>query len=241
MIVLFSDYGMKGPYTAQLCSAVYQHYPRARTLTLLNDVPSWNVKAAAFLLAAYRYDMPQHAVFLCVVDPGVGTARRAVVVNADDQWFVGPDNGLFSVVIKRAACVRAWSINFRPARLSATFHGRDLFAPVAAIIERDGSVPGDEIDPKSLNDPGYPSELYEVIYFDSFGNALTGLRASMLDPSAVFCCGDNHVEHARTYGDTSIGAVFWYENANGLIEFAVNQGSAETTLGLRIGDRIALI
>ncbi|MGF1645168.1 MAG: S-adenosyl-l-methionine hydroxide adenosyltransferase family protein [Thiotrichales bacterium] len=240
MIILFTDFGIKGPYVAQISGAILRHHPGVPILNLLDDVPPWNVKAGAFLLAAYRQDFPPGSVFLCVVDPGVGTAREGIVLRAFDQYFVAPDNGLLSLVQRRAAQVQAWTISYHAPTLSATFHGRDLFAPVAAMIAQDGRVPGREIDPAALAEPGFPDDLFEVIYLDAYGNALTGIRAASMDPRAVVQLGERRMENARTFAENPVGTAFWYENANGLVELAVNQGSAELLLGLRVGDSITV-
>jgi S-adenosylmethionine hydrolase len=108
--------------------------PRVPVLDLLNDVPDYDVECAAHLLAALAPQFPAATVFLAVVDPGVGTRRGAIVVEADGRSFVGPDNGLLSVVYQRAPKRRCRSIAWRPSRLSSSFHGRDLFAPVAARL-----------------------------------------------------------------------------------------------------------
>jgi S-adenosylmethionine hydrolase len=100
---------------------------------LFDDVPSFDPKATAYLLSAYAADFPDNAVFVCVVDPGVGSDRAPIVVKAGEQWFVGPDNGLFEILLRRREAT-TWRITWQPDRLSASFHGRDLFAPVAAKL-----------------------------------------------------------------------------------------------------------
>ena len=101
-----------------------------------------NPKPSAYLLAAYAVWFSAGTVFLCVVDPGVGGTRPAIILEADGRWYVGPGNGLFELVQRRAAKTRSWDIDWKPERLSASFHGRDLFAPVAAILARGEPPPG---------------------------------------------------------------------------------------------------
>ena len=113
-------------------------------IDLFADAPAYDPQASAYLLAAYIGEFAPGTVFLCVVDPGVGSDRAPCVVHADGKWFVGPDNGLFELVVRRARDqVRCWRIDWVPSRLSATFHGRDLFAPVAAQLAR-GEIPAGE-------------------------------------------------------------------------------------------------
>jgi S-adenosyl-L-methionine hydrolase (adenosine-forming) len=142
MIVLFTDFGLHGTYTGQLKAVLHQMAPGVPAIDLFADAPVGNPKASAYLLAAYAVWFPVGTVFLCVVDPGVGGRRPAIVLEADGRWYVGPGNGLFELVLRRAAKTRSWDIDWRPEHLSASFHGRDLFAPVAAMLARGEPPPG---------------------------------------------------------------------------------------------------
>lgn len=241
MIALFTDFGLAGPYTGQMKAVLHQEAPAATIIDLFADAPSRNPKAAAYLLAAYGTWFPAGTVMLAVVDPGVGGARAPIIVEADGRWYVGPDNGLFEIVQRRASAVRVWEIDWRPEALSASFHGRDLFAPVAARLAR-GDAPPDK--PGKLDRGRYgqwPDDLGEIVYIDHYGNAMTGLRAAGLPPDATLlvACG-RRIPRARTFGDTVSGAALWYDNANGLAEIAVNLGRADRNLGLSIGSAVAV-
>jgi hypothetical protein len=214
-------------------------------IDLFADLPPFDAQAAAYLLAAYAPELPAGTVFLCVVDPGVGGARRPAAVEVDGHVYVGPENGLFEIVARRAREVRWWEIVWRPERLSASFHGRDLFAPVAARLAR-GERPTDEpplgvARPLAeLRRPDWPDELARVVYIDRFGNAMTGMRASSLDARAVLGIGRHRLGLGRTFSDVPAGAAFWYANANGLVEIAVNQGRADATLDIAVGARVTV-
>lgn len=240
MIVLFTDFGLSGPYTGQMKAVLYRHAPGVPVIDLFSDVPSFDPKAGAYLLDAYYREFPKGSVFLCVVDPGVGTGRRPLVMHAEGFWFVGPDNGLLSVVARRAADPAFWEITWRPERLSASFHGRDLFAPVAAKLALGADPPGRPLEPDHCIRTGWPEELAQCIYVDHYGNVMTGLRAQALHPNALLEVKGYSIPHARTFGDVSKGRAFWYENSNGLVEISVNQGSAVNELGLRVGDHITI-
>lgn len=239
MIVLFTDFGPAGPYVGQMKAVLHGIAPGTVVIDLLSDVPACDPRAAAYLLAAYAGDFPAGAVFLCVVDPGVGGSRAAVALQADGRWFVGPDNGLFNMVALRARDLRWWDITWRPARLSATFHGRDLFAPVAARIARGEEPPGEPRDTAQRIDRGWAQDYAHIIYLDHFGNALTGIHAAGADPRRRLDVGGRAVSAARTYSDVAPGEAFWYANANGLVEIAVNRGNAGALLGLHVGDAVA--
>lgn len=238
MIVLFTDFGLAGPYQGQMKAVLHRQAPKVWVVDLFADAPAADPRASAYLLAAYDQGFAFGTVFLCVVDPGVGTARRAVAVRADDRWYVGPDNGLFHAVIGQAEHVEAWEIRWRPKRMSASFHGRDLFAPVAADLARGHWPDGVESVPVPPLRRPWPDDLAEIIYVDHFGNAVTGMRAAALDRDALLLAGEQRLASARTFAERPPGDAFWYENANGLVEIAVNQGHAAEQLALRVGDPI---
>ena len=241
MIVLFTDFGNAGPYVGQMKAVLCQQAPGPALIDLFADAPRQNPRAAAYLLAAYVDEFPKESVFLCVVDPGVGDpARRAAVVRADGRWLVGPDNGLFNVVAMRSHAVEWWDITWRPPRLSASFHGRDLFAPVAARLARGEAPPGERRSDERVRCE-WPDDLAEVIYIDHFGNAMTGLRARQVPGHARLRARDKLLPSARTFSAVPLGSAFWYENANGLVEIAVNQGRADHMFDLAVGDSIEIV
>lgn len=239
MIVLFTDFGAAGPYTGQMKAAIHRDAPQTPVIDLFADAPAHDPRASAYLLAAYAGEFPAGTVFLCVVDPGVGGPRVPGVLLADGRWYVGPANGLFEPIIRRASAEpKWWRITWRPERLSASFHGRDLFAPVAARLVRDPASPGDPAPLDEARRPDWPDDLAEIVYIDTFGNAMTGIRAATLGDAARLRAGGGEVGHARTFSEVGEGEAFWYENANGLAEIAVNRGRADRHLGLRIGDAV---
>jgi S-adenosylmethionine hydrolase len=241
MIALFTDFGLHGPYTGQMKAVLHRMALGIPVIDLFADAPVGNPKASAYLLAAYAAWFPEGTVFLCVVDPGVGGTRPAIFLQADGRWYVGPGNGLLELIQRRAQKTRSWDIDWKPERLSASFHGRDLFAPVAAMLARGETPAGHSNDDHTDRRPDWPDDLAEIVYVDHYGNAMTGLRAAMLPSGARLKAGDRVLERARTFSDRSPGAAFWYENSNGLAEIAVNQGRAERDLGISIGTPVAIV
>lgn len=241
MIVLFTDFGIADPYVGQMHAVLAREAPGVPVIDLFHSVPSFNIRAGAYLLPAYARDFPPGAVFVGVVDPGVGSERRPVMLKADQHWYVGPDNGLFEMVRRRAARQECQLIRWRPPKLSASFHGRDLFAPVAARLAR-GEAP--EAEPAELTAPPgapWPEDLCEIIHIDHYGNAITGLRMQSISMAQEIRAGREVLIYARVFSDVPPGTAFWYENANGLVEIAVNGGSAAARLGLNPGDTLALV
>ena len=238
MIVLCTDFGLAGPYTGQVKAVLARQAPGVPAIDLFADLPPFKPKLAAYLLAAYAAWFEPGDVMLAVVDPGVGSGRGALIVEADGRWHVGPDNGLFELILRRAARARAWQIDWRPERLSATFHGRDLFAPVAARLARGEPPPGRPTEP--LRFPDWPDDLPAIVYVDRYGNAMTGLRAASLSPVAELEVGCTRIVRARTFSDVPQGQPLWYENANGLAEIALNGGSAAERFALAPGRLVTI-
>lgn len=240
MIVLFTDFGYRGPYVGQMQAVLAQQAPGIPVIELFNDVPGFDLRAAAYLLAAYVDEFPTGTVFLCVLDPGVGSAeRKPVLLQVDGRWFVGPDNGLLEVVAHRGQKVIWHEITWRPEHLSASFHGRDLFAPVAAELAK-AKLPEARLLEQRASFSG-PEDLARIIYIDTFGNAISGLRASQIPQAAKLQVHGHVLEHARTFSDVAVGQSFWYKNANGLAEIAINQGHAGKQLAITLGDEVRII
>jgi S-adenosyl-L-methionine hydrolase (adenosine-forming) len=240
MIVLFTDFGTAGPYLGQMKAVLHRDAPGVPVVDLFADAPAALPKPAAYLLAAYGAWFPPGSVILAVVDPGVGGSRGAVVVEADGRLHVGPDNGLFELALRRAQTVRSWEIVWRPPFLSASFHGRDLFAPVAAQLAC-GALPADRLCAGEISRrTDWPDELPEIVYIDHYGNAMTGMRAAALPDGARLGIDGRWLPQARTFSDVSAGEAFWYRNANGLAEIAVNGGRADTALRLALGSPVVV-
>lgn len=240
MIVLFTDYGLQDPYVGQLHAVIAQAAPGVTVIDLLHHVPNHDIRAGAYLLPAYAAEFPESAVFVCVVDPGVGGARQPVMLRAFGKWFVGPDNGLFQMLARRDTHHQAYVVEWRPQRLSHSFHGRDLFAPVAAMLARGEFPQSRETELVSLPGADWPDDLAQVIKVDHFGNAITGVRADAITRDARLAIHGRLLPKANTFSDVPVGDPFWYGNANGLIEIAVNQGRAAEQLAIRTGDTVEI-
>jgi hypothetical protein len=239
MILLFTDFGAADIYVGQVKAVLQEHAPKVPVIDLLNDAPAFNVKAGAHLLAALAARLPTGSVTLAVVDPGVGGPREPVAVLADGRWFVGPDNGLISVAAARAKKTEVLSIGWRPRGLSASFHGRDLFAPVAAMLVQ-GKRKSANLKKAALAVSFGPDDLGEVIYVDHFGSLVTGLRAGAVPQGRKLVINGRDIPHARVFSEVRQGEVFWYENSLGLVEIAANAASAAAKLGLRVGQALAM-
>ncbi|MDH3228552.1 MAG: SAM-dependent chlorinase/fluorinase [Alphaproteobacteria bacterium] len=237
MILLFSDFGYSGPYAGQMRTALLAQDPDAAIVDLMHDAPRCDPKAAAYLLAALAGRMPAECVCLAVVDPGVGGDRTPLIVKAGRRFFVGPGNGLFEILGRRAGNARGWRIDWRPEGMSDSFHGRDLFAPVAAMLGKGAFPQAAEVGSDGAG-ATWPDDLPEAIYTDGFGNVMSGLRASLMGEEARIAVAGRQLRRARIFSDVAAGEAFWYENSIGLVEIAVNRGSAADILDLKPGDPV---
>ena len=243
IVTLLTDFGTADGYVAELKGVLLSHAPAVALIDAGHDVPPHDVELGRLALARYWRRFPVGTVHLVVVDPGVGTDRAALAVAADGRFLVGPDNGVLSPALL-AAGARAVRLPV-PAGASATFHGRDLFAPAAARLAT--GIPLDtlgapESDPVVRRTPEarrLPDGTIEgtIIAVDRFGNAITNLLAHgggdlLVDGRAL--------PVRRVYADVEPGAALALVGSNGLLEVAVRDGSAAERLGLRRGARVVL-
>ena len=234
MIALFTDFGVAGPYVGQMEAVLHQWAPQVKVINLISDAPKSNPVLSSYLLAALRHSLPKNTVFLSVVDPGVGGQRLPVVLEADNQFFVGPDNGLFNTIAVHANKVSWYEIIWQSENCSSSFHGRDLFAPVAALLtkgEKDNLLQSYQNE----NLENWPADYAGIIYFDHYGNAFTGLRYINQMSTKQLQVGDLALDQAETFCKVKQNQAFWYQNSSGLVEIAINQGNAKTQLKLELG------
>ena len=240
MLMLVTDYGWADAYVGQLKCVLHRDAPGIPVVDLLHAVPDFNAHAGAHLLDAFA--PPQDSVVLAVVDPGVGGPREPVALLADGIWYVGPDNGLLSICAQRARTAQAYRIVWRPEVLSDSFHGRDLFAPIAARLARGEAAimidQGSLLAIEALQVVFEAADLPRVIYIDHYGNAWTGLRGALWDAQDRLRVKEHALPWKRTFMEAGKGEVFWHVNANGRVEIAANRASAAAILGLQVGDRV---
>lgn len=241
MIYLFTDFGYQGPYVGEMQALLQRRLTHQQTTNLMHDAPLFNPRASAYLLAALAQQFEYGDICLAVVDPGVGhPERKALWLDVDGINYIGPDNGLLSVLAQRGENVQAHEVTWRPKTLSSSFHGRDLFAPVAvkvALRERIESVP---FAVNELVGADWPADLNEVIYLDRFGNAITGLRGAQCSQDMQLVIKNTRLSYADTFSAVVPQQAFWYINSMGLVEVAVNQGNAAQTLDLSVGVKVTM-
>jgi S-adenosylmethionine hydrolase len=261
VICLFTDYGWEDPYVAQVKGVILTINPAARILDLTHSVTPFNVTEGSFLLDQCAEEFPPGTIFVAVVDPQVGTDRAPVLVQTTKgKYFIGPDNGLFSHVITSEGLARAWSLDkpevYRTGDVSRTFHGRDIFGPIAARLAN-GEEPDHLGTPlKTLTtlaekDPTFSGGLIfaQVIHIDRFGNIVLNLKngtdiAARLKEGNLVKINIGRESHSaplvKTYGDVGKGRLVLLYGGSGLLEIGMNQGSAARELRVEPGTVIYL-
>lgn len=258
IITLLTDFGIKDPYVAQMKGVILSINAEAQIIDISHEVSKHNIHEAAFILLSTYSKFPKRSIHVVVVDPGVGTRRKAIVVETRRYLFVGPDNGVLSLAVDDDGVVRAYEIKnplFLRSHISSTFHGRDIFAPVAAYLSL-GIPPeyvGPEIDFRRIKRIAEPKALIIddktfracVIYIDNFGNVITNIKADMV-PKGVhnitikFKDKELTIPFKRAYNDVPKGEVLSLIDSFNYLEVAVNQGNAAKRLGLSVGDSIVI-
>lgn len=259
VITLLTDFGTRDAYVAAMKGVVLSICPQARIIDITHDVAPQDIVEGAWTLASAAPHFPAGTVHVAVVDPGVGSGRRAIAVRAGRWRFVGPDNGVLSWAVA-AACapeaVRAFELKdarwFRDD-VSNTFHGRDIFAPVAAYVA--AGVRLEDLGPPAPGLVALPvptpvatgDELTgEVIHVDRFGNAITNIERGLVEAwrrgrAAEVHAGDVVVGGVRrTYPEAEPGEALALFESTGRLEIAVREGSAARTLGLTRGAEVRL-
>ncbi len=248
VVTLLTDFGIDDPYVGMMKGVMLNINPTIRLIDLTHHIPPQNVRAGAFILAAACSYFPKGTVHLAIVDPGVGTERRLIAARSENYYFVGPDNGIFSLVWNHEKPMEIVSLDnpgYWLEDISTTFHGRDIMAPVAAHISKGvelrefgssytpvGKLPWSPVIIEHGKIKG------EVIYIDRFGNLVTSIRVRDIPedsfPDRVLIRIGKWIIKgiSRTYGDASPGSLIALIGSYGYLEIAVTGGSAQEKTGL---------
>lgn len=256
IITLLTDFGTQDTYVGVMKGVITTICPQATVIDLTHEVPPQDIATGAFLLDISVDYFPQGTVHVAVVDPGVGTERKPIAIQTDKAFFVGPDNGIFTLVLHRYRMLLAVQLDnpkYHLPHTSTTFHGRDIFASVAAHMA--SGVPPEELGTPITRLQRLPLPRIRVewqgiratvVHIDRFGNAITNLthadyqswcaRWDVKEPIVRIGQGDILLTIHRTYGDVPVGQPLALFSSSGRLEIAVNGGSAQQTFGLRRGD-----
>jgi S-adenosylmethionine hydrolase len=250
IITLTSDFGLADGYVASMKAVVLARCPNARIVDVTHEIPPGDVMRGALILEATAPHFPAGSVHLAVVDPGVGSGRKGIAASSGGHYFVGPDNGLFTPFLD-APDAAVYALPEPGPGASATFHGRDVFAPAAARLAggADMASLGEPLeDPIRLDWPTAEvtgDEIRgEVIYVDRFGNCVTSIKGGDLETNISYTvkAGKRDIGRPREYyAEVPPGEALALINSMGRLEIAVNGGSAAEARGLRLGDVITVL
>lgn len=256
IITLLSDFGLKDPYVAEMKAVLLSIHPQARIVDITHEVEKFNIRMGAFVLASATPYFPPGTIHVAVVDPGVGTERRPIIVKTKRSYYVGPDNGLLMLAAQKEGVDQVYHINnpqYMLPRVSRTFHGRDIFAPVAAYLAtKRPSAFGPEIQDYAFPEFAKPqvraSELLgEVLHIDGFGNIISNISAEGIGKIGI-CEGDSlHVKLdsetltlklCSAYGEVPAKTPLAIIGSSDFLEISINQGSASRTFKTKTGDSL---
>jgi S-adenosylmethionine hydrolase len=251
IIALLTDFGTRDYYVGAMKGVILSINPHAQIVDITHEIEPQNITSAAFVLSACYRDFPPATIFVCVVDPGVGSDRRAIAAASNDYTFVSPDNGIFSLVeAGNAGMVSIDNDRFFQKPVSAIFHGRDIFAPVAAHLST--GVALEELGP-TVSDPVVLSDLRSrrsgeniidgsIIHIDRFGNIVTSITAAEAGSSVKLEIAGRTVDERREfYAGAESCQPFAIAGSAGFIEVSINGGSAAKELAVRIGTPVRAI
>jgi len=250
IIALLTDFGDKDWFVGVMKAVILRINPNVNIIDITHEISPQNIRQAGFVLwNAYKY-FPDKTIFVCVVDPGVGSERKIIAVETDKYIFIAPDCGLLDFVLSEVNVSRAVYVenkNYFLESVSSTFHGRDIFAPIAGHISRgvDLSELGSEAEVK------VPAEMFikissvgdyegEVIYIDRFGNLITNLKAQGKFDGEIRVKDLVIEKVSRTYSNAKSGQAVALVNSSGLLEIGIRNGNAREVLGVGYGEKIYL-
>jgi len=256
IITLLTDYGIKDTYVAEMKGAILRILPEATLIDLSHDVGNYSIDEGAFHMARSVPYFPEGTVHVGVVDPGVGSRRKGIIIKAKGAWLVGPDNGLLAPAAERLGVEKVYEITNRallPVKFSEVFDGRDTFGPTGALLAKgvDPEEIGPEID-EYIRLPMYEPTITEdgfeatIIHVDGFGNMVTNVTYEVLDRLGVSGGSVFDVEvsnkryrlpYVRRFSAVPDGELLLLVAGGGYMEFAVNQGNAQERLGIGKGEK----
>lgn len=251
IIALLTDFGTRDYFVGAMKGAILSINNAAKIVDITHEIAPQNILSASFTLSACYKDFPHGTIFVAVVDPGVGSERRAILVEAEDYFFVAPDNGLLSFLFANSTLAHARVSAFRvfeltnekyfAANISDTFHGRDIFAPVAAYLSN--GINPREFGREITNYKRFEVDNSEakIVHIDRFGNLITNLKREDLPEKFALKIGETQIEKLQKfYAEARASEVFMIFGSAGFLEIGAFQNSAKEILGAEIGQNITV-
>jgi len=259
IISLLSDFGLKDPYVAEMKAVILSICTEAHIIDVSHNIEKFNIRAGAFVLASAVPYFPNGTIHVAVVDPGVGTKRRALLVETKHAFYIGPDNGLLMLAAQRGGIRHVYAITnpkLMLPRVSSTFHGRDVFAPAAAHLANEtlpsdfGPEIYDYVIPKFAKPHLTKGELCgEVLHVDDFGNIITNISKGDMDKIGIIegfklsiKLGGKatRMKFCSTYGEAPAKKPLALIGSHDFLEIAINQGIASKRFKIKVGDPVII-
>lgn len=257
IITLTTDFGLVDPYVAEMKAVILKINPNARIVDISHQIERFNIRMGAYVLAAASAYFPKGTIHVAVIDPGVGTKRKSIIIEAKNGFFIGPDNGVLALAAKSQGIRHVYEIanpRFMLPRISATFHGRDIFAPAAAFLSK-GISPskfGPEI--RNFIVPKFAKAVRkgdafvgEVIHVNGFGNIITNFTAKhlrALNVKTAVCIKFENTELTlklcKAYAEAEPQKPLAIIGSHNFLEISVNMGNAAETFNVKVGDEVKL-
>jgi len=260
LIVLLTDFGHKDPYVGVMKGVIKSINPFAEIIDLTHEVRRQDVYQAAIILYVTMHYFPRNTIFVSVVDPGVGSSRRALLIKTKNYFFIGPDNGSLYPAATTDGIISVYDISnskYRLYRVSHTFHGRDIFAPIAAWLSLGippevlgEKIPVENIVKINISGPEIAKDkiIGKAIYIDIFGNIMTNIKEELL-ANKIKHGSELHVKtndktitckYVPSFSHVKTGETACYINSWGYFEIAINKGNAAEKYNIKIGDKITI-
>ncbi|MBT8171721.1 S-adenosyl-l-methionine hydroxide adenosyltransferase family protein [Candidatus Bathyarchaeota archaeon] len=259
IISLLTDFGQKDPYVAEMKAVILSINHQACIIDISHEISKFNIKMGAYFLASATPFFPIGSIHMVVVDPGVGTNRRGIIIETQRSLYVGPDNGVLMLAAKNEIIKNVFTIDnpkyFR-SKVSNTFHGRDIFAPVAAYLSMGiklselGQLITDYIFPEFIKPYENKGDLFGVvIHIDDFGNIITNISVKDIERYGIqkndsinFVFGDKrlNLKLCSTYGNVPVGSPLALIGSSNFFEIAVNQGNASKFFNTKVDDSFCI-
>jgi S-adenosylmethionine hydrolase len=257
IITLTTDFGLRDPYVAEMKAVILKIYPNTTIVDVTHEIEKFNVKMGAYILASASQYFPEGTIHVAVIDPGVGTKRKPILIQTKRNYFIGPDNGVLALAARNQGIAHIYKITnpkFMLSKISDTFHGRDVFAPASAYLAK-GTLPfefGPEIrkivTPKFAKISKRKNLLVgEVIHVDGFGNIITNFREEELKLANIrgiinveFQGVKLRLKLCKAYAEVKAQEPLAIIGSHNFLEISVNQGNAAETFKVKIGDKIKL-
>jgi S-adenosylmethionine hydrolase len=258
IITLTTDFGLKDPYAAEMKAVILGISPNAKIVDITHEIDKFNIRMGAYTLAAACAYFPKGTIHVAVIDPGVGTKRKAILIQTKNARFIGPDNGVLTLAAKGQGIKNVYRIEnpkFMLTRISNTFHGRDIFAPVAAYLANGISPSGFGREIRKIVVPRFAKIIKrkdaltgEVIHIDGFGNIITNFREEDCETMGMEKTVDLKLKDSRlklklckAYLEVKARQPLVIIGSHNFLEISINQGNAAENFKVRAGDEVKII